>query len=268
MFRFANDKLLPNDCLNILCVMKFRGSEVTTSGTSKPTRTSLTNTLEDAADDGEEGGEEGDKQGFLDLLHTGDLADVDVVVGSRTFHCHKAILGAKSPFFKAAFVHNMKEKATGKITIDSAIEAGTVNDMLTHIYGGKIENMEEKCGKLLAASDQYDLKHLKRHCEELLCRTLNITNCLDLLILADLHSTDILKPHVIRFVVENSREIVTQENWKEKLMTFPDVFADVFSELASQPQKKKSKPDEEWKTGVGRKAPSTAPSIDSLYFRS
>ena len=27
--RFANgDKLLPNDCLNILCVMKFRGSEV------------------------------------------------------------------------------------------------------------------------------------------------------------------------------------------------------------------------------------------------
>ena len=241
---------------------------MTTSGTSKPTRTSLTNTLEDAADDGEEGGEEGDKQGFLDLLHTGDLADVDVVVGSRTFHCHKAILGAKSPFFKAAFVHNMKEKATGKITIDNAIEAATVNDMLTHIYGGKIENMEEKCGKLLAASDQYDLKHLKRHCEELLCRTLNITNCLDLLILADLHSTDILKPHVIRFVVENSREIVTQENWKEKLMTFPDVFADVFSELASQPQKKKSKSDEEWKTGVGRKPPSTAPSIDSLYFRS
>ena len=36
--RFANDKLLPKDCLNILCVMKFRGSEVTTSGTSKPIR--------------------------------------------------------------------------------------------------------------------------------------------------------------------------------------------------------------------------------------
>ena len=39
VLRFANDKLLPSDCLNILCVMKFRGSEVTTSGTSRPTST-------------------------------------------------------------------------------------------------------------------------------------------------------------------------------------------------------------------------------------
>jgi len=34
--RFANDdKFLPNDCLNILCVMKFRGSEVTNSEVGK-----------------------------------------------------------------------------------------------------------------------------------------------------------------------------------------------------------------------------------------
>merc|ERR1711972_935909 len=79
---------------------------------------------------------------------------------------------------------------------------------------------------LLAAADQYDLKLLKKKCEELLCKSLNISNCLDYLILADMHSTDILKPLVIRFVVENSREVVTQENWKEKLMTFTDVFVE------------------------------------------
>ena len=28
--------------------------------------------------------------------------------------------------------------------------------------------------------------------------------------------------------MENSREVVTQEKWKEKLMMFPEVFADVF----------------------------------------
>lgn len=33
----------------------------------------------------------------------------------------------------------------------------------------------------------------------------------------------------LRFVVENSREVVTQENWKEKLMTFTDVFAEVWT---------------------------------------
>ena len=86
--------------------------------------------------------------------------------------------------------------------------------MLVYIYGGKIDNIEEKSDKLLAASDQvmrgwltkawlspdfqYALRHLKRKCEELLCQSLNISNCLDLLILADLHSTDILKPTVIK----------------------------------------------------------------------
>ena len=92
----------------------FPGSEITTSGTSKPT-----SLLRFSADQGEESEETTEEnRGFLQLLQTGELADVDVVVGERTFHCHKAILGAKSPFFKAAFVHDMKEKATGKITID------------------------------------------------------------------------------------------------------------------------------------------------------
>lgn len=260
--RFANDKLLPSDCLNILCVMKFRGSEITTSGTSKPT-----SVLRLSADQGDDEETTEENRGFLQLLQTGELADVDVVVGEHTFRCHKAILGAKSPFFKAAFVHDMKEKATGKITIDG-LDRSTAHDLLVYCYGGKIENIEEKSDKLLAASDQYALKHLKRKCEEVLCQSVNISNCLDLLILADLHSTDILKPLVIKFVVENSREVVTQEKWKEKLMTFPDVFADVFSELASQPPKKKNKGEDDWKGGSGKtKVQGPAPTIDSLYFR-
>ena len=34
-------------------------------------------------------------QGMLELLQTGELADVDVTVGGRVFRCHKAILGAR-----------------------------------------------------------------------------------------------------------------------------------------------------------------------------
>jgi len=269
--RFANDKLLPNDCLNILCVMKFRGSEVTTSGTSRPTSTFVRAGQEAGPGEvTEDVPEENENQGLLDLLNTGELADVDVVCSGRVFACHKAILGAKSPFFKAAFVHNMKEKATGKINIDG-IDSDTVQDMLSYIYGGKIDNIEEKSAKLLAAADQYDLKHLKKKCEELLCKSLNISNCLEYLILADLHSTDILKPLVIKFVVENSREVVTQENWKEKLMTFPEVFAEVFNELASQPPKKKQKGEDDWKSGAGASNKGnkviSGQALETLYFR-
>lgn len=79
-----------------------------------------------------------------------------------------------------------------------------------------------------------------------------------------MHSSDILKPIVIRFVVENSREVVTQENWKEKLMTFPEVFADVFNELASQAPKKKQNEDDDLKSGSvsSRKACKVTPGQD------
>ena len=34
------------------------------------------------------------------------------------------------------------------------VDSETVSDMLVYIYGGKIDNIEEKSDKLLAASDQ------------------------------------------------------------------------------------------------------------------
>ena len=86
--------------------MKFRGSEVTTSGTSRPTSCSLHKSLgtsEASLDTEEAEAGAGEDSGMLELLATGDLADVDVVVGEKTFRCHKAILGAKSPFFKVDF---------------------------------------------------------------------------------------------------------------------------------------------------------------------
>ena len=163
--------------------------------------------------------------------------------------------------FQAAFIHDMKEKATGRINV-SCGDSQTVEDILTHIYGGRIENMDEKAAKLLAAADQYDLRHLKRECEELVCRNLNIGNCLDLLVLADLHSSDLLKPHVIRFVVENSREVVTLDKWREKLR-----MCSLTCSARWRPRKR-TKAEEEWRTGSGSgKKLTTAPSIDSLYFR-
>ena len=86
------------------------------------------------------------------------------------------------------------------LIVGQCVNTTQVEDMLKYIYGGKIENLEDKATKLLAAADQYDLKLLKKKCEELLCKSLNISNCLDYLILADMHSTDILKPLVIRLV--------------------------------------------------------------------
>merc|ERR1712059_97593 len=141
-------------------------------------------------------------------------------------------LASKSSVFRAAFVHNMKEKSTGKITVMDIYE-DVIEDMLTHIYGGKIDGLEDKAEKLIVVADQYNLKQLKKHCEELLAKCLEIDNCLHFLILADMHSADGLKSVATTFVVENFGEVVTQDKWREMLQSFPEVSGVVISQFAS-----------------------------------
>merc|ERR1712059_38594 len=198
---------------------KFDGQQLTSSGISKPS-------LDMEMDPQEE------EPGLvaLELLRTGYQADVEVVCDERTFSCHKNILGSQSLVFRATLEHDMKEKASGKITIED-IEPNIVEDMLTHIYGGNIKNLEEKADKLLVVADQYDLKKLKTRCEDLLAGSLDISTCLDCLVLADLHSSERLKPFVIKFIAENLREVADQDNWNDMQTNYPKVFVEVLNEV-------------------------------------
>ena len=67
------------------------------------------------------------------------------------------------------------------------------------------QNLPALAHCLLIAADQYDLAGLKLLCEKALCSSLRIGNCLELLVLADLHNADILKPFVTEFVVANAQ---------------------------------------------------------------
>jgi len=227
--RGLQDKLLPDDKLNILCVMKFKGQEETTSGTHCLNKVVKVDTEEE--DIGEN---------LLDMFTTGDFTDITIVCEGREFEAHKAILGARSDFFRAAFRHDMREKATGKIDILD-VDSETVLDMLTFIYSGKLKDLELKAERLLPAAEKYLIKSLKKKCEECLCKSLTVDNCLEYLVDADRYNAGHLKPLVIKFVVDNCREVVTQEGWREKLIKFPAIFAEVFDALASQPPSKKAR---------------------------
>lgn len=122
----------------------------------------------------------------------------------QTFKCHSAILAGQSRVFRAMLLNDMREKATRQIHL-ADMEASTVRAILIHCYGGRVAGLPALADKLLKAADQYDLSALKRLCERALCQSLTIGNCLDHLVLADLHSAALLKPIVTKFVVENAQ---------------------------------------------------------------
>lgn len=55
--------------------------------------------------------------GMESLKDDTDLTDVDIIINSRIFHCHKTILAAMSPYFRAMFTGGMMESRQKRINL-------------------------------------------------------------------------------------------------------------------------------------------------------
>lgn len=75
---------------------------------------------------------------FIRLLGSGELSDITIEADSVNFKAHKAILIARSEYFRAMLSHNTIEANTGHIKV-SDIEPKVMRAVLKFIYSGNIE---------------------------------------------------------------------------------------------------------------------------------
>jgi hypothetical protein len=220
----SDDSLLPGNCFGICCNILVYGCgskmEVVSSGTNWVFSSTF-----DAVEVGKGDGHSLQRR-LTDLLHSGDFADAEIVCDDATsLPCHKNIVASASPVFKGMFMNDMKERKTGKIVI-KGIDKDTLADMLLYIYGGKIDEMENKAVKLLEVAERYILGQLKEHCEMLLVSDLKLDNCLDYLVTADLHSANLLRSAALKFMVDNAEELERKVDWKDTLVNFPQILVE------------------------------------------
>ena len=150
---------------------------------------------------------------FFEKLFT----DVRIQCEGQTFDCHKAVLAARSPVFQAMFETNMKEKETNTVTIED-FKPEVVSEMLAFIYTGNISSQDtisEITTELLAVAVKYQLDNLRDICEERLCSTLEVANCVEYLMLGDMLHTFMLKRMALRLVVENVDSITDTDVIKD-----------------------------------------------------
>ena len=216
------NNLLPDDVLTIHCSIAIQNNNsVVTSGTSKPLlspgmldQTNTAKSLENM---------------MGEMFLNGKFSDCTVSCQGREFNCHKNVLAARSVVFDAMFTHDMEETRRGEVVIKD-LDSDTVGKMLAYVYTGKVEEIEAKAAELLAAAEKYILPELKMMSEEALCRTMKIDNVLDMLVLADLHKASSVKSVAMKFMLENARELVSQdgENLKKKLGQYPEILVEMF----------------------------------------
>lgn len=171
---------------------------------------------------------------LLELLTSGLMSDLRVMVGDVTFAAHRNILAARSPVFAAMFSHNMEEQRKNELKITD-LPAPVVKAMLEYIYSGKYQESEHTPA-LLEAADKYDLPELKLACEASLARDLGLTNCLELIVLADTHSAAGLRSAALAFIVRNLTKIVSDAGWQVQLAGHSHLMAQIIQSMANMPR--------------------------------
>jgi len=158
---------------------------------------------------------------FGNLLAEKNLADLEINCDGEVFNCHRNILSARSPVFFAMFQADMIENKSKKVHIRD-IKKEVFSEVLKFIYTGSVsseDSLKEQAKDILAAANKYQLDLLKELCEAQLVSTLNASNCLDLLVLGDLHEAAKLKMAALDFVSINSASLIETDGYKDFFQT-------------------------------------------------
>ncbi|XP_078157086.1 BTB/POZ and MATH domain-containing protein 1-like [Carex rostrata] len=159
------------------------------------------------------------------LLENGNGMDVTFKVDGQNFNAHKCILAARSPVFSAQFFGPMKEKSD-TIKIEE-MEAPVFKALLHFIYNDTFPEFEERkesvekhdtklmAQYLLVAADRYGLERLKIICEKMLCSSIDTSNAVSLLSIAERHSCNHLKETCLKFLASPGvlQEVIETEQF-------------------------------------------------------
>jgi len=159
------------------------------------------------------------------LYDTKEYADIMILCGGKTFRGHKNILASRSPVFAAMFKSDMKESNAGSIEIKN-MNPEVLESLLEYIYTGSASSVEMLAKELLAAADQYQIGKLKELCELKLCSVIDAGNCIELLVIGDLHQASILKTQALGFISQNLDKINISD-CKKTLISYPTLLFEV-----------------------------------------
>jgi len=161
-----------------------------------------------------------DKVG-IDLFHSfeqQEFTDFEIVCEDRNIRCHKVVLAARSPVFRAMLLNDMEESSSAKVQ-PREFNSQTISLLLRFIYRGHLEQdmLDKHAEAIFKAADYYEITNLKQLCEKSLMRKVTIGNMLEMLVLADMYKAPHLRDATKSLIVANSKELLKKRQWKEKL---------------------------------------------------
>ncbi|XP_073841527.1 protein roadkill-like [Musca autumnalis] len=160
------------------------------------------------------------------IFENNKYADIVMVARDGTeFKAHKLLLSARSEVFETMLNRDFLENKTNRITIDD-MDADVMKEMLNFIYTGK-EIPKEMALALFQAGHKYAMLDLETMCAGILTKKISTASCVEILLLADRHSNELLKKNAITDINTNLKAVMETEGWTILRDTNYDLYVDI-----------------------------------------
>ena len=157
------------------------------------------------------------RSGLSSMLSQDLCTDFEVVVGGRTFRCHKVVLAALSDYFQAMFTSRMKETVENKCVL-SDVEPEVFENILDLIYdesGDKVnhfmKNTPHATDEYLRISIMLQMKFLQDLCLKKIKVNLKVQNCIEIWKMGKTLQMEGLQELGFDYVLSHFEELVAEE---------------------------------------------------------
>ncbi|XP_055951698.1 uncharacterized protein LOC129987790 [Argiope bruennichi] len=173
------------------------------------------------------------------LYEEGVLCDVHLLAEGMTFPAHKNVLCARSPIFRRMFTQDEAAMNNKEVKLPD-MDADSVRKMLEFIYTDEVKDLDSKSAlNLYSAAACYELVHLKYQCSKILKANLNLTNVLDVLILAEKHGDDELEKVAKDFILNHDEDVLLSDKWETFKKNYKQIAFDVMENICLKKSGKK-----------------------------
>lgn len=129
------------------------------------------------------------------------FTDATVCVGQEEFFCHRNVLAASSPYFRAMFTSELRE---GKETLVSFndISPWIMKRIIDYIYTGRLEINTDNVQEMLVTGGLLQYEAIVDACCKFLKSQLDPSNCLGIEKFAQMHSCHRLADEAYKYALE------------------------------------------------------------------
>lgn len=117
------------------------------------------------------------QDGLCDLLENDRFVDCVLKIQDNVFPCHRLVLAASSPFFKAMFLSELEESKKREIVLKD-VDPSVMGMILRYLYTSDINLTEQNVQDIFMVANMYQIPSIFSVCVSYLREKMVLGNCL------------------------------------------------------------------------------------------